>query len=193
MADDRSRNLRLARDSRVWIWLALGIAVGIVLGVFGTRLPRSTGVLSRLWVLLQPVVAAASGGAIGGLILQDGFKASLRKHWLALIVCSLLLTSTAPTAVDAARELFALRSAPAANVTPAAVDPGASAPPPASAVQPQAKPAATPASRPPGTVATTPAKAGRTWSARCQELLLKQSLGEELSENERKILERECN
>ena len=202
---------RPAGGSRVWMWLAVGIAVGVVLGVFGTRLPRSAGALNRLWMLLQPVVAAASGGAIGGLLLQEGFKTSLRKHWLALIICSLLLTSTAPTAVDAARELFASRQAPAANVTPPAVDPASSAPPPAAAVAPPAKPAATPAAEP-GTVAKTPAtspaiagaaepkesapspvKADKPLSARCQDLLAKQSFGEELSENDRKILERECN
>jgi hypothetical protein len=203
---------RPAGTSRVWRWLAVGIAVGVVLGVFGTRLPRSASALNRLWVLLQPVVAAASGGAIGGLLLQEGFKTSLRKHWLALLICSLLLTSTAPTAVDAARELFAPRQAPAATVAPPAVDPGAGAPPPAAAApEPPAKPMAAPAAEP-GTIAKTPdaspvgaggadpkeaapspAKPARTLSARCQELLLKQSLGEELLESDRKIMERECN
>lgn len=108
----------------VWILVSMGIAVGLVLGIFGTRLPRSGGALVHLWVVLQPVVAAAAAGIIGGLLVQDGFEETVRKKWPALLVSSLLLIGTAPTAVDAGRELLGMAGGIPPVAATAVADPG---------------------------------------------------------------------
>jgi hypothetical protein len=155
---------RAPSNARIWVWTTAGVALGLLLAFFGTHFSQSASALSRIWILLQPVIATAAGGILGGLVLQDGvkeLKETIRKRWRAMLVCSILLTLTVPQAVDAARELFtgadntaSTSSQPAAPASPAPASTSTSAPAPpiANAPQPSAPPV----------VSTSPALAPRS-------------------------------
>ena len=192
-------------NARVWIWVGTGMAVGLLLGIFGTRLPQSTGALARVWEMFQPVLAAAAAGVIGGLVLQDGLRETLRKRWLAMLISSILLIATAPSAVDSVRELTGLGT----DAQPAAVKGNGQDPANRANVTNPATPASTPNPvtipagiqsspvRPPQTqgpampAARPPAQSARRLTAECLELLELESLGQPLSDEQR-LLKKEC-
>ena len=147
-----------ASRSRAWIWVGGGLIVGLILGAFGTDLTRSASALSRVWILLEPVIAAGSGGMLGNLLFQSNtrdLKETVRKHWIALLVCSVLLLSTVPTAVEAAKELFGMgtshssaeSSAPAPANTSSQPSPAPAPANPPSLEQPAAAAAGSPSSQ----------------------------------------------
>jgi hypothetical protein len=152
--------------SRMWLWVGGALVVGLILGAFGTELPRSAGVIGRLWVLLEPVVAAGSGGILGELLLREGFRDTFRKRWPTMLVCSILLIGTAPTAVDAALELFTSgptqtaapvqQTASPARPTPAAPNPAIESQPAVETKPPVETKATVEATKPPATVGGVP-------------------------------------
>ena len=165
VAPSKPRTNALTRDRfRIYLWVGSGVLAGLVLGAFGTQLPRSASALSRLWILLQPVIATGSGAVMGGLLMKNGlrdFRETLRSHWLALVVSSVLLIVTAPTAVDAARDLFGAGGNQTSGASPAVPSSA-----PGSTVSTTAPSASVPSPSGPGTTAPngTPA-AARTGSA----------------------------
>jgi len=195
------------RNVAPWIWVGGGVAIGIALGVFGPSLPRSTGAIERLWILLQPIVATAAGAYLGSILFETGGTATLReivrRRWLGIVVSSTLLVVTAPTAVDAAKDLIGQRApsapAPAVERTDAPVP---AAPP---TITKQADPLPAPTSETPSPAASTgrtqsagapssvdkpraPARPSSTKAADCAKLVERQSLGDELTTAERTFL-----
>ena len=155
--------------SRAWIWIGGGLLVGLFLGAFGTDLTRSASALSRVWILLGPVIAAGSGGVLGNLLFQSNtrdLKDTVRKHWVALLVCSVLLLSTVPTAVDAAKELLGMGAASHTTAqSPAPANPSSpqsSVPAPASNPSSEQSAAPAPASSPSPEQSAAPAAGSQT-------------------------------
>jgi hypothetical protein len=208
------------RRSNAWIWVGSGLAAGLVLGAFGRTLPQSSGALQRLWHVLEPIIATGSGAHIGNVLfhVMDGepIRDTLRRRWVGIMVSLLLLIMTAPTAVDAAKDLLGpqqveQRAAPVETHAPAEkpVTPPATAaqpvvsPAPAQPVQstPQApaksadeQKATTSASASSGP-AVPAASAPRPRGSRppeCDRLLERMQIGDELTAQERAFFRTQC-
>lgn len=200
------------RPSREFLLITAGVIVGLVLGIYRTKIRDSVGVLEELWTLASPVVATVASTVLGSVFQEHGFKGALAKRLGSVLILSLLLTLSAEGFLRAAKDLAVGRRAapattqsvtapvapPTAPTEPAArqsteenrvkVPAGRAAAPPVSSAStpPTSSAGAPPASR----ASAAPSSAATL--ARCSELNARGSIGETLTAEERDFLARNC-
>jgi hypothetical protein len=214
-----AQKTELARGrSSAAIWVGGGLAVGVALGAFGRSLPSSGGAIERVWHVLEPIIATGSGAHIGNVVfhVMDGepLRDMIRRRWVGIVTSLLLLVLTAPTAVNAARDLWGPGEKPEPlqrGVVAPAPQPPAPAPAQPPAVKADDAPKQAPSTPPdvdarpsgrstPGAApapppqATTPAKAPQEprRPAECSSILQRQQLGEELTAQEKEFYQTRC-